>query len=63
MVPEFDGTSRHKLKEFMHASTYAVNNIDPANKESLVQAILCTKLKRARLCKILRRVTFKLSRY
>jgi len=36
MVPEFDGTSRHKLKEFMHASTYAVNNIDPANEESLV---------------------------
>jgi len=29
MVPEFDGTSRHKLNEFMHASTYAVNNIDP----------------------------------
>jgi len=45
MVSEFDGTSRHKLKEFMHASTYAVNNIDPANEESLVQAILCTKLK------------------
>jgi len=45
MIPEFDGTSRHKLNEFMHASTYAVNNIDPANEESLVQAILCTKLK------------------
>jgi len=29
----------------MYASTYAVNNIDPANEESLVQAILCTKLK------------------
>jgi len=45
MVPEFDGTSRHKLHEFIHASTYAMNNIDPANEESLVQAILCTKLK------------------
>jgi len=45
MIPDFDGTSRHKLNEFMHASTYAVNNIDPANEESLIQAILCTKLK------------------
>jgi len=45
MIPEFDGTSRHKLKEFLSASTYAMNNIDPANEESLVQAILCTKLK------------------
>jgi len=45
MVPEFDGTSRHKLHEFINASTYAMNNIDPANEESLVQAILYTKLK------------------
>jgi len=45
MVPEFDGTSRHKLNEFINASTYAMHNIDPANEESLIQAILYTKLK------------------
>jgi len=45
MIPEFDGASRHKLHEFINASTYAMNNIDPANEESLVQAILYTKLK------------------
>jgi len=45
MIPEFDGTSHHKLQEFLSASTYAINNIDPANEESLIQAILCTKLK------------------
>ncbi|KAL6418437.1 hypothetical protein ACFW04_012091 [Cataglyphis niger] len=34
MIPEFDGTSRHKLQEFLNAY-----------KESLMQAILYTKLK------------------
>jgi len=28
MIPEFDGTSRHKLHEFLNASTYAMNNIE-----------------------------------
>jgi len=45
MIPEFDGTSRHKLQEFLNACTYAVQNINPADEESLVQAILFTKLK------------------
>jgi len=45
MIPEFDGTSRHKLHEFLNPSTYAMNNIDPTNEESLIQAILYTKLK------------------
>jgi len=45
MIPEFDGSSRHKLREFLNACTYAVQNINPADEESLVQAILCTKLK------------------
>jgi len=45
MIPEFDGTSRHQLHEFINASTYAMNNIDSANEESLVQAILYTKPK------------------
>ncbi|KAL6427145.1 hypothetical protein ACFW04_008647 [Cataglyphis niger] len=45
MIPEFDGTSRHKLQEFLNACTYTVRNISPADKESLMQAILYTKLK------------------
>jgi len=57
IVPEFDGMSRHKLHEFINASTYAMNNIDPANEESLVQAILYTKLKGK--ARILRRATYK----
>ncbi|KAL6421449.1 hypothetical protein ACFW04_013904 [Cataglyphis niger] len=45
MILEFDGTSRHKLQEFLNACTYAVRNINPADEESLMQAILYTKLK------------------
>jgi len=45
MILEFDGTSHHKLHEFLNASMYAINNIDSANEESLIQAILYTKLK------------------
>jgi len=45
MIPEFDGTSRHKLQEFINACTYTVQNINPADEESLIQAILYTKLK------------------
>ena len=45
MSPEFNGTSQHKLQEFLSTCNYAVQNIDPANETSLVGAILCTKLK------------------
>ncbi|XP_029675231.1 uncharacterized protein LOC115242830 [Formica exsecta] len=45
MIPEFDGTSRHKLQKFLNACKYAVQNINPADEESLIQAILFTKLK------------------
>jgi len=45
MIPKFDGTSRHKLQEFLNTCTYAVQNINPADEESLIQAILYTKLK------------------
>jgi len=45
MISEFDGTSRHKLQEFLNACTYAVQNIKPVDEESLIQAILYTKLK------------------
>jgi len=39
MIIEFDGTSRHK-KKFLNACMYAVQNINPADEESLIQAIL-----------------------
>jgi len=39
MIPEFDGSSRHKLQEF------AIQNINPVKEEALVQSILYTKLK------------------
>jgi len=35
----------HKLEEFLNACMYAVQNINPADEESLIQAILYTKLK------------------
>src|SRR5436190_6381603 len=45
LIPEFDGTSRHKLQDFLNSCTYAIQNIDPIDEESLVQAILFTKLR------------------
>lgn len=45
MIPEFNGTTQHKLQEFLSACTYAMKNIHPANEKGLVGAILCTKLK------------------
>jgi len=39
MILEFDGTSRHKLQKFLNACTYAVQNISPADEESLIQTI------------------------
>lgn len=43
MIPEFDGTLRNKLQDFLTFSyTYVMNNINLANKE-LLQAILYTK--------------------
>jgi len=45
IIPEFDGTSRYKLQEFLNACTYAVQNINPADEESFIQAILYIKLK------------------
>jgi len=45
MIPEFDGSSRHKLQEFLNACTFAIQNINPAKEEALVQSILYTKLK------------------
>jgi len=45
MIPEFDGTSRHRLQEFLNACTYTMQNIHPDDEESLIQGILFTKLK------------------
>lgn len=45
MIPEFDGTSRRQLQKFLNTITYIIKNIDPAEEESLVQAILYLKLK------------------
>lgn len=45
MIPEFDGTSRNRLQEFLNACTYAMQNISPTDEESLIQGILFTKLK------------------
>jgi len=45
MIPEFDGNSQAKLKEFLSACSYAIKNINPINERTLLDAILCTKLK------------------
>jgi len=45
MIPEFNGSSRHKLQEFLNACTFAIQNINPVKEEALVQSILYTKLK------------------
>ena len=45
MIPEFDGSSRHKLQDFLNSCKYAMQNIKPADEDSLIQAILYTKLR------------------
>lgn len=45
MILEFDGSSRHMLQEFINECTDVVQSINPADEESLIQAILYTKLK------------------
>ncbi|XP_011254548.2 uncharacterized protein LOC105250252 [Camponotus floridanus] len=44
LIPEFDG-SANKLQEFLSATTYAVENINPLDELTLLGAVLCTKLK------------------
>jgi len=34
MIPEFDGSSRYKLQEFLNACTFAIQNINPAKEEA-----------------------------
>ncbi|XP_067203548.1 uncharacterized protein [Linepithema humile] len=45
IIPEIDGTSQHKIQEFLSASTYAMESINPTEESQLLKAILCTKLK------------------
>lgn len=44
MIPNFDGASPQKFKKFLSTCSYAIQHIDPADEEFLIQAILCTKL-------------------
>jgi len=45
MIPEFDGNSRNRVREFINAANYAMKNIHSADKQTLLEAILCTKFK------------------
>lgn len=45
MIPDIDGPSRNRVKEFLNASTYVMQNIHSAEEHTLLEAILCTKTK------------------
>jgi len=45
MIPEFDGNSRNRMREFINAASYAMKNIHPADEQTLLETILCTKFK------------------
>ncbi|KYM96902.1 hypothetical protein ALC62_12439 [Cyphomyrmex costatus] len=45
LIPEVDGSQRHKTQEFISASTYAMEKIDLAERSALLEEILNTKLK------------------
>ncbi|XP_067203791.1 uncharacterized protein [Linepithema humile] len=45
LIPEIDGTTPNRIQEFLSASTYAMESIDPTEELQLLKAILCTKLK------------------
>ena len=45
MILEFNGNSQTKLKEFLSTYSYAIKNINPIDERTLLDAILCTKLK------------------
>jgi len=45
MVPTIDGESRERVREFLNAANYAMKNIQPADEQTLLEAILCTKFK------------------
>ncbi|XP_018407676.1 PREDICTED: uncharacterized protein LOC108783574 [Cyphomyrmex costatus] len=45
MIPEMDGTSRDRVQEFIQASDYAMRHTQPSDASTLLDAVLCTKLK------------------
>jgi len=45
MVPTIDDESRDRVREFLNAANYAMKNIHPADEQTLLEAILCTKFK------------------
>lgn len=45
MIPTFDGKSKTQLREFLSSCSYAVKNINPIDEQTLLEAILCTKLR------------------
>ena len=45
LIPEIDGTNQNRIQEFLSASTYAMESINPVEEPQLLKAILCTKLK------------------
>ena len=45
MIPDIDGTSRDRIKEFINASFFAMKNIHPAEEHALLEAVLRTKFK------------------
>jgi len=45
MIPEFDGNSRNRMREFINVASHAMKNIHPADEQTLLEAILCIKFK------------------
>lgn len=45
MIPEIDGTSRNRVKEFLNASSYGMKNIYLAEEHTLLEGIICIKFK------------------
>jgi len=45
MIPEIDGTSRNRVREFLNSCNYAMKNIHPADEQTLLKAVICTKFK------------------
>jgi len=45
IIPEFDGNARNRVREFLNATNYTMKNIHPADEQTLLNVILCTKFK------------------
>ncbi|KAL0130246.1 hypothetical protein PUN28_002084 [Cardiocondyla obscurior] len=49
MIPTVDGTNHAQTKEFLKACAYAAKHVTHKDTETLLEAVLCTKLKGAAL--------------